>query len=62
MPKMMQMYTYLFPARYFIEIVRGIVMKGIGLEFLWFQFLLLLAYTTAVFAAATLQFRKKVAR
>ena len=61
MPKMMQMYTYLFPARYFIEIVRGIVVKGIGLESLWPQFLLLLLYTAAVFTTATLQFRKKVA-
>lgn len=61
MPAMMQIYTYLFPARYFIEIVRGIVMKGVGLEYLWPQFLLLLLYTAVVFITATLQFRKKVA-
>lgn len=61
MPEMMQMYTYLFPARYFIEIARGIVMRGVGLEFLWPQLGLLVAYTAIVFAAATLQFRKKVA-
>ncbi|MFZ5862356.1 MAG: ABC transporter permease [Nitrospirota bacterium] len=61
MPKMMQMYTYLFPARYFIEIVRGIVMKDVGLEFLWPQFLLLVVYTTVVFTVATLQFHKKMA-
>jgi ABC-2 type transport system permease protein len=57
---MMQVYTYLFPARYFIEITRGVIMKGIGLELLWPQFLILLAYTTVVFAAATARFRKKV--
>lgn len=62
MPRMMQMYTALFPARYFIEIVRGIVMKGIGLAVLWPQFLLLSLYTAAVFAAATFRFKKKVAR
>lgn len=61
MPEMMRMYTYLFPARYFIEISRGIVMKDVGLETLWPQFALLLAYTVAVFAAATRLFRKKVA-
>lgn len=60
MPMMMQVYTYLFPARYFIEITRGVIMKGIGLELLWPQFLILLAYTTVVFAAATARFRKKV--
>ncbi|MEW6681488.1 MAG: ABC transporter permease [Nitrospirota bacterium] len=61
MPEMMQMYTYLFPARYFIEIVRGILMKDVGLEVVWPQFALLLVYTAIVFAVATLQFRKKVA-
>lgn len=61
MPEMMQMYTYLFPARYFIEIVRGILMKDVGLEVLWPQFALLFLYTAVVFAVATGQFRKKVA-
>jgi ABC-2 type transport system permease protein len=60
MPAMLQMYTYLFPARYFIEIVRGIMMKGIGLEMLWPQFLMLAFYTATVFTATTLLFRKKV--
>jgi ABC-2 type transport system permease protein len=60
MPAMLQMYTYLFPARYFIEIVRGIMMKGIGLEMLWPQFLMLVLYTATVFTATTLLFRKKV--
>ncbi|HEX7972548.1 MAG TPA: ABC transporter permease [Thiobacillus sp.] len=61
MPWALQFYTYLFPARYFVEITRGIVMKGVGLALLWPQFLILLAYTAAVFAAATARFRKKVA-
>ncbi len=60
MPEMMQMYTYLFPARYFVEISRGIAMKGIGFELLWPQFLLLVLYTAMVFIATTLSFRKKV--
>lgn len=60
MPEMMQMYTYLFPARYFVEISRGIAMKGIGFELLWPQFLLLVLYTAMVFIATTLAFRKKV--
>jgi ABC-2 type transport system permease protein len=61
MPKMMQMYTYLFPARYFVEIVRGIVMRGIGFDDLWPQFLFLVLYTAVVFLATTRLFRKKVA-
>lgn len=61
MPVAFQLYTYLFPARYFIEIVRGIAMKGVGIEVLWPQFLALALYTLVVFALTTRLFRKKVA-
>jgi len=61
MPVMLQLYTYLFPARYFIEISRGIVMKGVGLSVLWPQLLALLLYTVFVFGVTTRLFRKKVA-
>jgi len=61
MPAMMQLYTYLFPARYFIEIARGIAMKDVGLAVLWPQFALLVLYTGVVFAFTTRLFRKKVA-
>lgn len=61
MPTMMQMYTYLFPARYFIEISRGIVMKDVGIAVLWPQLLALLLYTVLVFVMTTRLFRKKVA-
>ncbi len=61
MPMMLQFYTYLFPARYFVEISRGIVMKDVGLEVLWPQFLALLLYTALVFVITTRLFRKKVA-
>jgi ABC-2 type transport system permease protein len=61
MPDMMQVYTYLFPARYFIEISRGVAMKGVGIEVLWPQLLVLTGYTVLVFWAATVRFPKKVA-
>jgi ABC-2 type transport system permease protein len=61
MPEMMQLYTYLFPARHFIEIVRGIALKDVGLTVLWPQFAALLLYTAAVFILTTQLFRKKVA-
>lgn len=61
MPVMMQWYTWLFPARHFVEISRGIVMKGVGFEILWPLLVALLLYTTVVFATTTWLFRKKVA-
>lgn len=35
MPPVMQWFTYLVPLRYFLRIVRGIFLKGVGLESLW---------------------------
>ncbi len=60
MPYVLQLYTYVFPARYFVELSRGIVLKGGGLEDLWFNVVLLLVYTLAMFWIAAWRFRKKV--
>lgn len=56
-----QWYTRIFPAQYFVEISRGAFLKGIGVTELWKQLLVLAAYTLAVFGAASLRFRKKIA-
>lgn len=61
MPYVLQLYTAIFPARYFVELSRGIVLKGGGLEELWFNLAVLLLYTFAVFWLAAWRFRKKVA-
>jgi ABC-2 type transport system permease protein len=61
MPYAYQLYTYLFPARYFVEVSRGIVLKGSGLGELWPNIVLLIAYTAIVFVIATARLRKKVA-
>lgn len=61
MPYVLQLYTYVFPSRYFVELSRGIVLKGGGLETLWFNVALLVLYTLVVFWLAAWRFRKKVA-
>lgn len=61
MPYALQLYTNLFPARYFIEASRGIVLKNAGPGELWFNLVLLAAYTLIVFLIAASRFRKKVA-
>ena len=61
MPYMLQLYTFVFPARYFIELSRGIVLKGAGLDLLWPNVALLVAYTGVVFVIAVARLRKKVA-
>lgn len=52
MPPLLQGLTYIVPARYFISIMRGIYMKGIGLEILWLNALLLLMYAAVLIVAA----------
>ncbi|MEP5769466.1 ABC transporter permease, partial [Nisaea sp.] len=61
MPYLLQLYTRIFPARYFIDLSRGIVLKGAALPELWPTILLLFAYTLIVFLLAVWRFKKKVA-
>lgn len=61
MPKAFQMYSASTPTIYFIDISRGIVMRGAGLRDLWTEVAILMAYVAAVLAAATLLIRKRIA-
>jgi ABC-2 type transport system permease protein len=61
MPAMIQPFTYLIPLRYFLVIVRGIFLKGIGLELLWPQAAALAAWGTIVLSLAVARSRKRAA-
>jgi ABC-2 type transport system permease protein len=61
MPPVIQYATYLIPLRYFLVIVRGIFLKGIGLELLWPQALALAAWGGVVLALAVARSRKRMA-
>lgn len=61
MPMLMQMYARMFPTSYFIDFSRGVVLKGIGIEELWFNVLWLGVYTAVVFLLAARLLKKKVA-
>ncbi|MCS6831777.1 MAG: ABC transporter permease, partial [bacterium] len=60
MPRIIQWVTYLIPLRYFLNIVRGIFLKGVGLEALWADVLALLAIGLTLFTLASLRFTKKM--
>jgi ABC-2 type transport system permease protein len=60
MPTVVQWFTYLNPLRYFLLIIRGIFLKGTGLEVLWPQLLALMILGGAVFTAAVNRFRKRL--
>jgi ABC-2 type transport system permease protein len=58
MPAVIQPVTYLIPLRYYLVIVRGIFLKGVGLESFWKDALLMLAWGLAVLTLATMRSKK----
>lgn len=61
MPAWIQPVTYLIPLRYYLVIVRGIFLKGVGIETLWPQALALLAWGVAILGLATFRSQKTAA-
>jgi ABC-2 type transport system permease protein len=60
MPEPMQYLTYLIPLRYFLVIIRGIFLKGVGLDVLWPQALALAAFGGAVLVLSAIRFQKRL--
>jgi ABC-2 type transport system permease protein len=60
MPEILQWITYLVPLRYFLDIVRGIVLKGVGIEALWFDVIALVIFGIVIMGAAARRFRKSL--
>jgi ABC-2 type transport system permease protein len=60
MPLVVQYLTYLNPLRYFMEIVRGVFIKGVGITVLWPHMVVLGVYGTTVLFLSAVRFRKKL--
>jgi ABC-2 type transport system permease protein len=58
MPVVIQAVTYLIPLRYFMVIVRGIFLKGVGLETFWPDALALLGWGVGILGLAIWRSRK----
>ena len=61
MPIVVQWATYLDPLRYFVKIIRGIFLKGIGSDVLWPELAALAVMGVCVLALATRRFKKSMA-
>ena len=61
MPKIIQFLSYLVPARYFVTILNGVFLKGVGIRILWGEVSMLIVYAGLVFWAASRKMRQKVA-
>ncbi len=60
MPVSVQYLTYLNPLRYFMEIVRGIFLKGVGISVLWPQMVALAVYGVLVLWFSAMRFHKSL--
>jgi ABC-2 type transport system permease protein len=60
MPQVIQYVTYIIPLRYFLVIVRGIFLKGIGLTLLWPQAAALTLWGAIVLSLAVMRSRKRI--
>ncbi|MBM3244365.1 MAG: ABC transporter permease [Candidatus Omnitrophica bacterium] len=61
MPKAVQAATYLVPARYYLVILRGLFLKGNGMDVMWDEAVFLIIFAVLMFGLAIRKFKKKVA-
>ncbi len=61
MPQLIQWIGNFIPLTFYLQILRGIILKGIGLNFLWMQVTALFAFIVAILTISVLKFRKKIA-
>ena len=60
MPWGAQYLAHVIPLTYYLRIVRGIILKGVGLDYLWPNLLPLLVFGAVVFTLSVLRFRKQL--
>jgi len=60
MPAVLQVLTIVVPARYFIEILRDIYLKGLGIEAFWKEILYIVIFGFVMIGMAARRFRKKL--
>jgi len=61
MPKIIYYFSDLIPLTYYLDIIRGIILKGIGAEYLVGQVVALLVFSIVFVTIATLRFTKRIA-
>jgi ABC-2 type transport system permease protein len=60
MPAVLQAITVIVPARYFVEILKGLFLQGVGISVLWPQMLALVIYALLVLNLARKRFTKRL--
>ena len=60
MPKFFQYITYINPLRYYITVVQGIFLKGVGLDYLWREMTAMLVMGLVMLALSVKHFSRKI--
>jgi ABC-2 type transport system permease protein len=60
MPKVLQWISYVFPLRYYLAIIRALMLKGVGIAAVQQEVLALAAFGILIMTAAALRFRKRL--
>jgi ABC-2 type transport system permease protein len=60
MPKVLQWVSYIVPLRYYLIIIRALLIKGVGAGSIWGEMLALTLFGIVIISAASLRFRKRL--
>jgi ABC-2 type transport system permease protein len=60
MPKFLQWVSYIIPLRYYLIIIRALLIKGVGAGPIWSEILALAVFGIAIMSAASVRFRKRL--
>jgi ABC-2 type transport system permease protein len=61
MPKAIQGFSLIVPARYFVSAVKGIFLKGVGIGVIWEELVFLILYASLIFLFSVRKMNQKVA-
>jgi len=60
MPKIIQYISYIIPLKYFINIIRGVISKGLGFTELWLNALVLFIMGVIILLLSSLRFQRRL--
>jgi ABC-2 type transport system permease protein len=60
MPKVLQWVSYIIPLRYYLIIIRSLLIKGVGVGPIWSEILALTLFGVVIMSAASIRFRKRL--
>jgi len=60
MPPVLQWISYAMPMRYYLVIIRALLLKGVGLEVIWPEVVALIIFAVVIMGAAMLRFKKRL--